>query len=77
MLGVKLSGPILSELSRTCGHSVSYPSFYLKVDLNFKKISLKSLSYNNITRSMVTGSLTDMIVVIAWSLLIMNKYINT
>jgi hypothetical protein len=75
VLGVKLSGPILSELSRTCGHSVSYPSFYLKVDLNFKKISLKSLSYNNI--SMVTGSLADMIVVIAWSLLIMNKYINT
>jgi hypothetical protein len=75
VLGVELSGPILSELSRTSGHSVSYPSFYLKVDLNFKKISLKSLSYNNI--SMVTGSLADMIVVIAWSLLIMNKYINT
>ncbi len=31
MLGVELSGPILSELSRTSGHSVRYPSFYLKV----------------------------------------------
>jgi hypothetical protein len=38
------SGPILSELSRT-----SDPSFYLKVDLNIKKITSRTL----------TGDLTD------------------
>ena len=43
------SGPILSELSRTSGHSVRYPSFYLKVDLNIKKITSRTL----------TGDLTD------------------
>ncbi len=44
MLGVELSGPILSELSRTSGHSVRYPSFYLKVDLNMKKITSRTLT---------------------------------
>ena len=50
MLGVDLSGPILSELSRTSGHSVRYPSFYLKVDLNIKKIT---------SPRTITGDLTD------------------
>ncbi len=49
MLGFELSGPILSELSRTSGHSVRYPSFYLKVGLNIKKINSRTL----------TGDLTD------------------
>jgi hypothetical protein len=44
MLGVELSGPILSELSRTSGHTVRYPSFYLKVDLNMKKITSRTLT---------------------------------
>jgi hypothetical protein len=38
------SGPILPELSRTSGHSVRYPSFYLKVDLNKKKNTSRTLT---------------------------------
>jgi hypothetical protein len=64
MLGVELSGPILSELSRTSGHSVRYPSFYLKVDLNMKKITSRTLTISFLKAKMelkeVRGMFSDL-----------------